>query len=424
VTEIDDTASHEAVDAQTPDPTTAASPQRPSRQAEALRAAAADGQKALDLYQIQQAAVARNHLIVVQAQSAAAELVHSPALQASRSIQESVAAIQRMYTSPIVELVESMNRRNAARLGESARIARSIVTDPAIATAAKSVQQTQAALTRLAVPPFREITLLAAMPRLPQALFKPAWPVADIMRQLPTAGFFDPGTLNPMVGFTAELHRLLRSWWRISSSTEQLLARLARAGFLAALRARDAAVRGETGPVVDFISEWLGMKLTGWRIEAVAAALLEDGWDEQPGEVLTEIGARARRQRRALRPVWDTKLGGRPVGLLGEPVDLGDGSPGTMADLITDHTRTEEIALFGHVNRPIHIVLDQLKPAERAVALAFAVGIDGIDGIGNQWTAAAAQAGVEDPEAYGRRVYRKVRRLGVLYIQRHCDLEY
>jgi hypothetical protein len=85
--------------------------------------------------------------------------------------------------------------------------------------------------------------------------------------------------------------------------------RLARAARGAALHARAAVLNGDDGPVSWFIEAWLGMRVTRGRIEAVSAALLEEGWDasipEDPAHLLTDLRSRTARQARALRPIWD-----------------------------------------------------------------------------------------------------------------------
>jgi hypothetical protein len=206
---------------------------------------------------------------------------------------------------------------------------------------------------------------------------------------------------------TSELHRLI-SYWRHISSTATWLGRRARSGYLSAMAARSAAVRGEMEPVAEFIAVWLGLKPTKELVEAVAAALLEAGWDAQPDDVLQVIGTRAFYHRRAQRPVFETQLNGRRLALLSEPVAGFDGgSELTVADVITDHSTPEQLYLHGEFCWPVEAVLNGLKDPERAVALAYAYG-----GKQVSWTEAAAQTGAEDPEKTGDSVRRKLKRLG------------
>ena len=206
---------------------------------------------------------------------------------------------------------------------------------------------------------------------------------------------------------TSELHRLIGYWEQISSTTTWI-GRRARSGYLSAMAARNAAVRGEMEPVAEFVAAWLGLKPTPERVEAVAAALLEAGWDTDPDDVLEVIGARAIHHRRAQRPVFETRLHGRRLALLSEPVaGFGGGSELTVADVISDYTTPEQLYLHGEFSWPIEAVLNGLKDPERAVALAYAYG-----GTRMSWTEAAAQAGAKDPGKLGETVRRKLKRLG------------
>jgi len=77
----------------------------------------------------------------------------------------------------------------------------------------------------------------------------------------------------------AVLVDLFRSWRETAESGLGLLRGLAGAAYRAALRARAAVVHGDDGPVAWFIETWLRMRVTPERVEAVSAALLEQGWD-------------------------------------------------------------------------------------------------------------------------------------------------
>jgi hypothetical protein len=81
------------------------------------------------------------------------------------------------------------------------------------------------------------------------------------------------------VSATAGLVDLFRSWRETAETGLGLLRGLARAAHRAALRARAAVLNGDDGPVAWFIEAWLRMRVTPERIEAVSAALLEEGWD-------------------------------------------------------------------------------------------------------------------------------------------------
>src|SRR6266545_3560321 len=81
--------------------------------------------------------------------------------------------------------------------------------------------------------------------------------------------------------------------------------------FSAALRARAAILHGDDGLVAWFIETWLGLRVSPERIEAVSAALLEEGWDasvpDDPAHLLTDLRRRTARQARFLRPIWETQ---------------------------------------------------------------------------------------------------------------------
>jgi hypothetical protein len=223
----------------------------------------------------------------------------------------------------------------------------------------------------------------------------------------------DFGALNAAAG----LADLLRSWRQAAEASAGMLGTLARAAYWAALRARDAVVRGEQGPVASFIEEWLGMPPTPERVEAVSAALLEEGWDadapDDPGFLLADLRKRSKRQARALKPIWETQLNRLYVGSLDQPVPGTSGTLLTIADQLPDPRTAEDLALAREFEQQrLRQVLSRLKPDELQVAWVYA------EHGGLTWTEAAHREGFADPAAMGERVRRKARRLGTDHSRR------
>lgn len=242
------------------------------------------------------------------------------------------------------------------------------------------------------------------LPGLPQ--------LPDLSIGLSILNKFDWTPFQTGLQTATELHRLLHSWKILSTDFGSVLGRLARAGFIFALKARDSVIRGDgdTSVVAEFVANWLHLKPTPERIHAVAAALLEEGWDDQPMTALDTIKVLVRKQRRAQRPVWETQLHGGLISLLEQPLAHG----GTLGDHVTDHRSAEDHALVEAMPRPIDVVMRKFKPAELEVLLAYAAE-------DRTWAEAAAQAG--HPHHFGERVRRKAKYLGNQYKQRHGDIE-
>ncbi len=186
-----------------------------------------------------------------------------------------------------------------------------------------------------------------------------------------------------------------------------------REAVLAALVARNACIEGDTAAVDEFARAWLNLgRPQAWRA-AVEMALLGD-WVEALGrhlssdaEIMELLHRHTEREHRCLQPLWERKSGGRTVRLLEDPVASGV----LLRDVVTDDRRPEDGLLHGEVeDSRILAVFADLAPAERAVAMTY----------GTQrmtWAQAAALGGADDPDAFGNRVRRKLRRLGL----RHRD---
>ncbi|MFF0170209.1 hypothetical protein [Streptomyces prasinus] len=144
-----------------------------------------------------------------------------------------------------------------------------------------------------------------------------------------------------------------------------------------------------------------------WR-EAVSTALLGD-WDEPlwqtghlPSSAIGALRAEARSIHRQLVPLWRRRT--RHGRLLSLDAELGGGL--SLYDLVA-----ADVDLLPHTaggvfdDERLNTVLRNLHPAERRVVLAYA------EGEGTTWAEAAAAAGATEPEAFGERVRRKVKRL-------------
>ena len=119
-------------------------------------------------------------------------------------------------------------------------------------------------------------------------------------------------------------------------------------------------------------------------------------------EVLALLNRHTEVEHQRLQPIWAHKVSGRQLRLLDDPVAEGV----ALRDVITDNSRPEDFALRSVLeDRRILAVLRSLSPAEAAVVAAYGSSP-------MTWTQAAVEAGVANPEAFGERVRRKVKRLG------------
>ena len=209
----------------------------------------------------------------------------------------------------------------------------------------------------------------------------------------------------------ASLADLLLRWREVAESGVGVLRGLARAAYQAALHARAAVLRGDDGPVAWFIRTWLDLRVSPKRIEAVSAALLEEGWDagipDDPAYLIADLRKRTARQGRVLRPIWETQLNHRTVGMLDRPVRTSNGMLLTVADLVPGAQPTEDLVLVGEwEEQRLRRVLGRLKPDELRVTNVYAQRSE------LTWAEAARIAGAADPAAVGERIRRKLKRLG------------
>jgi hypothetical protein len=209
----------------------------------------------------------------------------------------------------------------------------------------------------------------------------------------------------------ASLADLLLRWREVAESGVGVLRGLARAAYKAALHARAAVLRGDNVPVARFIKTWLGLRVSPERIEAVSAALLEEGWDvgipDDPAYLITDLRKRTARQARVLRPIWETQLNHQTIGMLDEPVRTNNGMLLTIADLVPGARPIEDLVLASEwEEQRLRRVLDRLKPDELRVTNIYAQRSE------LTWAEAARIAGAADPAAVGERIRRKLKRLG------------
>ncbi|MFE6499916.1 hypothetical protein [Kitasatospora sp. NPDC057738] len=185
-----------------------------------------------------------------------------------------------------------------------------------------------------------------------------------------------------------------------------------REALVAALAARGAAIRGNTGTVNEFSRTWLGLSDPDRWHAAVEAALLGDwveelgrGWSEDP-EIITLLRRCSREEHRNFLPLWERKAQGRRLMLLGQHI----GADLTVADLLVDRRAPEAEALSAELaDSRLLAVLRGLAPDEVATTRAWAAGEE-------TWALAALAVGL--PAEFGERVRRKLKRLGTRHTER------
>ncbi|MEV4559309.1 hypothetical protein AB0K51_20290 [Kitasatospora sp. NPDC049285] len=184
-----------------------------------------------------------------------------------------------------------------------------------------------------------------------------------------------------------------------------------------ALQARDAIVGHACGPnvVAEFTRRTLVLARGPQWDDAVSTALI-GGWADPlnhggriDASVVGRIKSEAEALHRAAVPVWRRRVRGSRVLLLETPI--GDGL--TLLDLVAGELRMDDLVFEAAFDDPrVAAVVAQLTRAERAVAMAWAHPSTG------SWAEAARFAGRPDPEAFGERVRRKLKRLGDRYTAR------
>ncbi|WP_123980705.1 hypothetical protein [Streptomyces sp. Ag109_O5-1] len=156
-----------------------------------------------------------------------------------------------------------------------------------------------------------------------------------------------------------------------------------------------------------------------WR-EAASTAVCEPFWttgmdgtrtiDEQ---FVALMRAEVRMIHRQLVPVWRHKINGLRVLQLEAPLWAGGL---TLLDVVAGELRMEGLVFETAFDDPrVDAVLRGLTEDERRVAMAWA------HPYADTWTEAARLAGAADPEAFGERVRRKLKRLGSEYTRRRTS---
>ena len=333
-----------------------------------------------------------------------------PAARADLGFQQ---AISKMAASPHLGLLKVI-KMNQQAVSLAARVPKLNIVGH-IFPAARADLGFQQAISKMAASP--HLGLLKVNQQLIRsAAVAMAAPHYDLLRNI--GNFATSITTLPIpvnftgMGVTASLVDLFLRWREAAESGMGVLRGLARAAFRAALRARAAVLHGDDdGLVAWFIETWLGLRVSPERIEAVSAALLEEGWDasvpDDPAHLLTDLRRRTARQARFLRPIWETQLNHRTIGMLDQPVITGNGTLLAVADLIPGGQAAEDLVLAGEwEERRLLRVLSRLKPDELRVTNVYAQHSE------LTWAEAARISGATDPAAAGERVRRKLKRLG------------
>ncbi|MFD3622328.1 hypothetical protein ACFWWT_45690 [Streptomyces sp. NPDC058676] len=161
---------------------------------------------------------------------------------------------------------------------------------------------------------------------------------------------------------------------------------------------------GNVDGVAVFVGE-LGLRGRSWR-EAFGIALIND-WQIPrglwPERHVCNLLADAEHEHLRLTPLWRRRARGQRVLLLDSP--LGDGA--TLYDFVSspDVDPLENMTGVGFDDPRLARVLNGLNPRELRVVEGFAYHRT------RSWADAAACAGEPNPEAFGKRVQRKLTRL-------------
>jgi hypothetical protein len=192
------------------------------------------------------------------------------------------------------------------------------------------------------------------------------------------------------------LRRLRELWAELAQASAGLAQDLALRALLAALEVREAVLRGDRQAVVRFVADWLGWAPTEARVEAVSMVVLEPGWEQvqvtdscATERAWQEFRARALKQHRLQRPVWETQVNGTPVALLDQPVrPRGRAELVPLGDLVDDPRALAELAAVerGYDDPRLEWVLGRLRPADRTVVLAYGL-------LASSWADAAVFCG-------------------------------
>ncbi|MFJ3513187.1 hypothetical protein [Streptomyces luteogriseus] len=180
---------------------------------------------------------------------------------------------------------------------------------------------------------------------------------------------------------------------------------------VSALEGQQAAVHGDNQVLDKVARSLLGIRnpRAGYWREAASTALMSD-WvpliHEENASLLVpqHLKRETDTVNKRLQPLWERKVNGRRVDLLDSPTAEGL----TVGDLAASTAEPDQEYLRTSIDEPrVRSVLAALDPDEREVALAYAR-----NPTVRTWTEAAEAVGRAQPEQFGERVRRKLKRLG------------
>ncbi|WP_146146183.1 hypothetical protein [Geodermatophilus tzadiensis] len=215
--------------------------------------------------------------------------------------------------------------------------------------------------------------------------------------EIPRAAFdFVPRLVSDMLPHWTNVHDWLSTSlriWRDLADVGKASAAWARRALRAARAARDAVLHGRWDLVRAFLREWLDLRHPeDAHLQAAADALLDPGWKPDEVDVWAVPGLLADLRRETVsgarrhRPVYETQINGRAVGLLDRPIARADGTVGTALDQVRDEVPVPEPADYGFHDDRLNRVLALMTPDEGKVCLAH-------PGPGCTWADAAVIAG-------------------------------
>lgn len=240
---------------------------------------------------------------------------------------------------------------------------------------------------------------------------------AEVLNLLSRFDFAEDLAREQVQALQDEMHETVGGRWLpvpvlapadVTPAEQRMLQRLPNEPWVLAQSAEAARTRllanSDVGGVAVLVGE-LGLRGERWQ-EAFGIALIED-WQiprgAWPGRHLCNLLTEARHAHRDLTPLWRRRVRGQRVLLLDTP--LGDGA--TLYDLVPNAAphHFQELTDLEFDDPRLATVLNGLDPRELKVAQTFAY-----HGTAS-WTDAAACAGESNPEAFGERVRRKLKRL-------------
>lgn len=195
--------------------------------------------------------------------------------------------------------------------------------------------------------------------------------------------------------------------WTIDDQTQRAFEKPA-PDLIRLLNAREGILEDRPWWVESVVSRVLVLPQSPHWAEAVYTALLGDWPDpltqkqELTPQAISVLRAEARAIHRQLMPIWRRRT--RYGRVLSLDADLGDGY--CLLDLLAAQAGPDlDLANSALGHQRVSALLRSLTPLERHAVLARAAGE------ATTWTEAAVICRVDDPQAFGDRVRRKVLRL-------------